>query len=340
VPERRGDELPPRVEPRPRPEPKVRGRIEPKGEAPPKRFTPDELKAVVYEKQDVKKMSYVELCGAYRYLKGKDAFAARRADIVTQMKERRVAELRREGAEVYILRPGGVVERGTVTVKAGKFYVTNPVEQWSEPFDPETATNVWFVDELEDKDVWEIEGLMPKAPEAELIRKKFDYLDRNATLSKEEYHRLFSGEMKQGAGNCYCIAVLKGIQLWDHGEAAIRTSFRVVGPGVYEVRMPLGDASAPWRKITTADLQPQTVRKEVRVTYVDERNRPIRTVTEMRDFVRKPVSAAVGWQVIEAAYIKHLHMTIEDKFPKDGKVPTKGKVTRDGRPDRDAAEGG
>lgn len=253
-----------------------------------------------------------------------------RAELVRQYREQRGAAIRAENAIVYVMKDGAI-EKGVV--KGGQ--VVNTAEQWSVPL-PADMSQVWLAAELEGGLGWEMRDAAPAVPRsvpAEFKRRQFEFLDRNATIDVATYHQLFDGEIKQKTGNCYLIAMFKGLQESDAGEAIIRTSVRPLAGGAYEVRVPMGSATSPWCRVEPGDLIASSAStRPVKITLIDENNRVVGERIEQRPY--EPVQGATGWKVLEAAYIKYAHRSLDV-------VGTRVVETGpSGRLDRGRAEGG
>lgn len=129
------------------------------------------------------------------------------------------------------------------------------------------------------------ERLLPKVEAFRVERRKLAFLDKQSLLSHAEYLTLFDGELQQAnVSNCYLIGALRAIKASPHCEAIIRTSFRADphhAPKFY-VRIPLGRTGGQEVPVTQQDLSTQ-------------KN------SDPTEPLLHPVTAARGWQVLEAA---------------------------------------
>lgn len=134
-------------------------------------------------------------------------------------------------------------------------------------------------------------GEMPKNQQEEILARVDQFRESQSTLPPERYKELFKGEFKQGMGNCYLIAVLNSLQALHNGtlEAYLRTSFKELAPGSYEVKIPMGDPKGKWIAVS---------QKEFADTVVGEGGAR-RTLSS--------VDASPGWKALEVGYTKYVY---------------------------------
>lgn len=206
------------------------------------------------------------------------------------LSRQRASKLQQPGKEIYVMTKDGL-EKGEVILHDGKLWVGNRNEEWFVPYD-DIASNergdryVWDSSELEQGSKPERLSFVPMNMEAEFIQRKFDFLERNATLSKEEYAYLFGGSLRQAnVGNCYLIASFVALQTCDHAEALIRSSVRKTPDG-YMVRIPLGAKTSPEVRVTDGDMRALQLAGNRYLGSID---------------------AATGWKLLEAAFTLKFH---------------------------------
>ena len=213
----------------------------------------------------------------------------------------------RVGEEVYVKRTNGTVERGWVIEKINPDGKTCDLQNGKLRREGTPLENVWTIDALEKRrggDLREDEAAL-------LIQRKFEVLNKHTTLTQKEFSSLFLGPdaiKQQNVGNCYFIASLNGMRESPHFEAIIRTSMKRVVGG-WEVKIPLGSPTAKPVKITPADLGPQKnplFGKPDETGAIDQRK------------LLHPVDASLGYQILEAAFIKYKNGGILDRTKIEG----------------------
>ncbi len=198
----------------------------------------------------------------------------------------------RVNEEVYVVRPGSEApERGWRVFRTtdGRWKVQKPV--------PGTIKGEQLVLNLDSQytaHIHEIEGkgaernTMPKNKSLEFAQRMHQELEKNATLSSENFRTLFQGELRQqNVGNCYLIASFNSLRSSPYFESIIRTSV-IMKDGGFGVKFPLGGSDP---------------RQEVFVSWQDLEKQVVNNDQHHRTSL-KPVAASVGWQVLEAAYIR------------------------------------
>lgn len=118
----------------------------------------------------------------------------------------------------------------------------------------------------------------------------------NMYLSKSDYREYFQGELKQSnVGNCYLIASFDSLSKSAFFEVMVRSAIEKIGDGSWDVRIPLIGKSAK-----TIRVHPDEVRGDW-----DESG-------------KYPLSGPLGYRILEAAYLKWKHGSVDRKGEKGG----------------------
>lgn len=198
--------------------------------------------------------------------------------------------------EVYALVDEHTLERGwrVQSVEGTTVNVSKNGQTLSLP-----TSQVWHTGEIEGGRAFNL--AVPRHALAEMLNRRSRLLERYARLSAEDYHRMFDGPLQQqNVGNCYLIASFAALQASPHCESVLRTSVRVHGDG-WQVRIPLGDAEGQWVTVTRAEMGSMMIERDA----------------QGREELR-PVVAAEGWVVLEAAYTKHRFGSVDRRASEGG----------------------
>lgn len=130
------------------------------------------------------------------------------------------------------------------------------------------------------------------------VRNLHDYLTSYEKMTRYNFRQLFRSNLKQSqTGNCFLVSALNSMaKSTEAFEALMRTSISV-GDRFYDVRVPLGDPNGQVIRITQEDLKPQP--------NLGFGKKGLDGKVDSRKFLN-PVNGSVGFQVLEAAYIKLL----------------------------------
>lgn len=122
-------------------------------------------------------------------------------------------------------------------------------------------------------------------------------------MSEDEFHTYFSGQLEQSAfvGDCYLIAALHAFSFSPNFEIMVRSSVRHMPDGSWEVKIPLMNRENHVIKITPDELAWKFNNPLKRDTWGNITYVPITT----------PVDANIGFQVLEAAYMKNKFGTVD-----------------------------
>lgn len=139
----------------------------------------------------------------------------------------------------------------------------------------------------------------PDDPELRHAYNRESYLYHYRSLSLGDYQRLFQDGIRQrDTGNCFMVSVFNSmLKSPETFKTLIMTSLRVKSPGIYEVKVPLGDPYGQIITVTAGDLMPQ---RNPNYGHPGEDGE-----IDTREFI-DPVDASDGFKILEAAYIKML----------------------------------
>jgi hypothetical protein len=201
----------------------------------------------------------------------------------------------RVGEEVYVKRGDGIIEKGW-------FIEELLADGWCKLRKPGYGRKkmpkgeCWKIEEFEGRQ----EGdLSPQ--DAEISRQRLDSItQRNAVLSEGDFDKLFEGKGKSFAqknvGNCYLISSMLSLRVSPYFEFLMRTSIKIVEGG-WDVRIPLGTPNGTIYHITEKDIKPQLNPNYMKPDSDGK--------IDKRKFL-EPVSGPIGYQILEAAFIRHL----------------------------------
>lgn len=218
--------------------------------------------------------------------------------------------------QVYVKRSSGAPEKGWYVLKVNKEGGTATLVQL--PLNLPKITREQFTELLDDveglvtksvplRDVGFPDDLTSRAPHGatlpddkalRYVRNMNDYLRSYRTMTRDGFYKLFTGSLKQTrTGNCFLVSALNSLsKSKDAFEVLMRTSI-TIGDDFYDVRVPLGDPNGKVIRITQADLLSQRNPNFGKVNVDGNVN-----TREILD----PVDGPLGFQILEAAYIKIL----------------------------------
>ncbi len=221
----------------------------------------------------------------------------------------------RPGDNVYVRRNNNVVEQGwrvclvnpDMTIHLEKTDGRDTLEKEVYIFD------IWPLAAIENFPSQEALG----ADAAYALRREKQILEKYSTLPAKDYHEMFSGWGDQeNVGICYFVSGLNCLRISPHAEAIIRLSMKLPDgkERIWKVRVPMADNNSRWIPVTPEDLLPQPN------PYWRKAN-PNRDgeIDDRKDLL--PLKSSIGYQILEAAFIKYVNNGVMDRSAVEGGSP-------------------